>query len=321
SATGRVVLLLDDWLDRLGEFTLGSHDSFGAWLALGLCAWGAADAWTKPGSRALLLFCLLHLAVYAVLLPTLGHGGRYQPLVPATFGWLLCLGTLRLVRDGLDALGPKRATPARIAIAIVALVLVALGPGRALFAWRVAHRDAVTHIERTEVAMGHVVARLPETARVASFDIGGIGYHARRPILELGGLTSNAIVPLLRQGRVAEYLERHAIDYVVLPIGLGGERVPEPWNFSYRLGLLQATGIELEPVATLESALDLWRSGLRATLHCAPRQTLYRVRYAGGGPCSPPSCWRLPGSFSSSSGASVPRARASPGPRPGCWTT
>ncbi|HEV8245136.1 MAG TPA: hypothetical protein VGP93_05185 [Polyangiaceae bacterium] len=282
NALERAAVLVVDWINRLAEFSLGSLDHWWFWLALALAIWGAASALKAPRQRALIAWTLLHVGIYALALPTLGHGGRYQPLLPALFLMLTALGALRLGRSVLGLASARLRSAVFALLALAALALALAGPGTSLLAWRRAQHDAVEHINTTEIGMGRLIARLPPSAVIASFDIGGIGYFSGRPIVELGGLSSDEIVPLLWQGRVSRYLRERRVDYVVLPLGLGGLRAQEPWNFGYRLGLVQSPELELEPVSSLESPLMVWRRGVRATMHCAPRQALYRVHFRGG---------------------------------------
>ena len=127
--------------------------------------------------------------------------------------------------------------------------------------------------------MGRYLRRLPPDAIIASFDIGGIGYFSERRIVELGGLTNDELVPALWTGNIGAYLERKKVGYLVMPLGLGGSPAEEPWNFEYRLGLTASPRPALTSLYTLESPLTLWRRGISTTMHCAPRQVLYRVAY------------------------------------------
>jgi hypothetical protein len=208
-----------------------------------------------------------------VLLPTFGHGGRYQPLLPLTFVLMLGAGLFQLLKD----FAPSRRVEA--AGAAVVVLLGVLGPGSALLAWRSAHHDSVLHVTRTEIGMARRLRELPPNARIASFDIGAIGYFSERAIIEIGGLSSSEIVPRLWQGTVATYLEQQNVEYVVVPLGLGGLDAPEPWNFGFRLGFTGTPHLKLAPVASVESPLVMWRHGVRASMHCAPRQDLYRVAF------------------------------------------
>jgi hypothetical protein len=255
------------WQDRIAEFTLGSPLAF--WCALGAAAIGVADVvrGSAPRLRALLAFGALHLAVFAVLLPVQGHGGRYQPLTPALFMAMAALGLVGIGRS----LSGRRAWI--VAALPIPLALLTVG---ALERWRVDHALAVTHVQRTEVSMGKLIATLPPDANVASFDIGGIGFFADRPLRDLGALVDPSLVPVLQHGEAAKWLLDSGATHVVLPMSYSDDS-PDPWNFGVRLMLLDDPRLMLVPLAERKSPPSLWLPGLRATLHCSPRQVLYRV--------------------------------------------
>ena len=271
---GRGELLVLDWLTRLGEFTLGTRTAWLIWISVGVAALGLRTI-SGPGMRALMAWTVVWFGVYAAVLPTFGHGGRYQPLVPSLFLLLCCAGAIRLA-DSWRALvtGDRRFVNG--ALTVLAVLLTAIGPGMALLVWRDGHSSAVRHVNDTEAAMGVQLRALPPDVRIASFDIGGIGYFSGRPIIEIGGLTDPRVVPYLREGRIADYLKSERVNYLVLPLGYTNTR-PDPWNFYFRLGLDQAPDLGLEPVKRDTSELMLWRRGLRTTLHSSPVQALYRV--------------------------------------------
>ena len=279
SGLDRAGLLLLEWLDRLAELTVGTSGPIVGWLVAGVFFIGVSEGVRGTRQRALLAWTALHLSVYLCLLPTFGHAGRYQPLVPPLFLMFFVAGVLELGRwVSLRWTALRGAWPPRIFLTLLATGLV-VGPGSVLLVWQVGHADSVWHVNHTEVQMGRYLRHLPADARIASFDIGGIGYFSERKIIELGGLTNDKIVPALRAGKVGAYLERNKVDYLVMPLGLGGSPAEEPWNFQYRLGLTATPRVRLTPLHTLESPLMLWRRGVRATMHCAPRQVLYRVAY------------------------------------------
>jgi hypothetical protein len=272
---GRAQLLVFDWLARLGEFTLGTNVAWLVWISVGVAALGLQTA--RRGLLALALWTLLWFSVYAVVLPTFGHGGRYQPLVPSLFVLFLCAGALT-IGGSLRSLVPADRHFVTMALCVLAVMLISIGPVRALMVWREGHRDAVRHVNDTEVAMGVRLRALPAGARIASFDIGGIGYFSDRPIVEIGGLTDTRVVPYLKDGRMADYLRAEHVDYLVLPLGFTLDR-PDPWNFYYRLGLDQAPTLHLESLSRTASNVVVWRRGLRTTLHASPVQQLYSMSF------------------------------------------
>ena len=269
--------MLASWGDRLAEHTLAlSSSRFLFWVVLGLSLGGAAVVverrWVRFGT--LVAWGAAHIAVYIVLLPTTGHGGRYQPLTPALFTGLAWIGlwTIAAAAWGRYSL-PSKAR----AFAISVLALAAAVPSlRSLYAWGQAHHDAVTHIWDTEVAMGRVVADLSPTATIASFDIGGIGYFADRELIDLGALVDASLAVALRDSNAWPVLDERGVDYVVIPEGYA-HAFPDPWNFYWRLGLQKEPATRLVELERFSSPLPVWKSGVGATLHGAPVQVLYRV--------------------------------------------
>jgi hypothetical protein len=146
--------------------------------------------------------------------------------------------------------------------------------------WRSDHADAVAHIEGTEVAAGRFLRDLPPGAKVASYDVGGTSFFAERPVLDIGGLADPRAGALLREGRIWEYLQGNAIDYLVLPHG-DRDDLPEGVNFGHKLVLFDNPALALERVADFATPRDRWEKGEFATQNAAPRQGVYRVRYTG----------------------------------------
>lgn len=262
------------WVSRLATFVLGVESSVIFWLFTGLVLLGAAACVLRRAERmtALLVWAGAHFATYVVLLPSEGHGGRYQPLLPELFlglGWLGVVAfATSLVRD------PRR----RRVVLVAAAVVLALPVTGALGHWAVAHRLAVEHVLRTEVEMGKHLRALPPGARIASFDIGGIGFFADRPILDLGGIADPAIVPVIREGGLWEYLRERDVQFLVLPAGYN-ESFPDPFNFWSRLALDHAPAGGVRLLDATESPEEVWVPGLMATMHSAPRQLLLQTRY------------------------------------------
>ncbi len=110
-------------------------------------------------------------------------------------------------------------------------------------------------------------SKYPEGMNVASFDIGGIGFAARRPILDLGGLSDPAVAVMLEQGTIAEHLRRQRIAVVVLPEGGG-----RGFDFRLRLGLGDNPAVRLEAIFALETSS---RASRRESGHGRPPPTAH----------------------------------------------
>jgi hypothetical protein len=269
--------LLERWAERLARFVLGTESPAVFWIVFGFALLGIVLAVVR-GCRSLQLlvsWAALHLATYAVLMPTEGHGGRYQPLTCLLFPALALLGLTAVLTTLLEQVrsvgNPKRVA---VGVASVALAIPALVT---LDEWGGLHASAVRHVNDTEVKMGLLLRRVPGGVQVASFDVGGIAYFSRRPLLDLGALFDPAILAFVSRGETDQLLTREGIDYVVVPMGYSNE-FPDPWNFKKRLGLGASGTLSLKPVLEYGSDLEVWRAGLEATLHCSPRQVLFEVQ-------------------------------------------
>jgi len=107
-----------------------------------------------------------------------------------------------------------------VAAALVGL-LVVVGSGWGLpmmarqYAWN------VDNINEMQVALGHwVVAHTPPDALLALNDIGAITYVSERPIVDLAGLITPEVIPLLRapdrDARLAELMAARGVQYVII---------------------------------------------------------------------------------------------------------
>jgi hypothetical protein len=267
------------WADALNAKTLGFRSALVFWPVCGLFLQGLLTMGSKRrrGLLALVSWSFVHLATYAILFPNLGHGGRYQPLVPGIFMMAAGLGLVSLCAHLRPSRSPSVEPAWVLAPALVLMILSSIS----LVRWRGWQDCAVTHINRAEVAMAKLVARLPPEARVASFDVGAMSYFSGRTILDLGGLVDPDLAQLLWAGQTSTYLRRKAIDYVVLPVTLSDD-YPGVLNFRYRLGLMDDPSLDLVPIAFRDSPVDVWLPGMSAVGNASPRQGLYRVRWKRG---------------------------------------
>lgn len=272
-----VSVFLFRWVDRLSEFTLGLENPWLFWISLGIALFGIVELWrtSSSGLRILLLAGGGHLCVYALLLPVEGHGGRYQPLTPALFSLALSFGVVRCSEAVWRTLGVWRNFSRYFGLGVGAIIVFVLA--QMAWHWGDLHADAVRHIEISEVSMGRFVASLPSDAKVASFDIGGIGYFGRRELVDLGALSDPVVLKDIKAGKVYDYLIKEAVTHVVVPQSYGEDFV-DPWNYLHilRLDFYSRTG-GLQRIHVTATPVTIWRTGLRATLHSAPRQVAYAV--------------------------------------------
>ncbi len=274
-------VLSQQWFDRLAEYTLGTPSPVVFFPVLGLALYGVYGLAMERRWRLLTLcgWALLHTLSYVALLPSIGHGGRYQPFVPGIFCLGAVFGALRLG----ECVAARMPRPWGSAAAYAAVVPLAFGMTSAVRAWGEANALAVRHEDETEVAMARDVAALPRGAVVASFDIGAMGYYSGRSIEDLGGLVRPDIVPFLRDGRTVEWLRKIEATHLVLPLGYRSD-LPEPFNFGEILGVFGSPDLRLSALADHQTPLLPWLGGVRATSSSAPRQRLYRIIWQRGAP-------------------------------------
>lgn len=159
------------------------------------------------------------IAVYAVRLPVTYQHGRYvMPVIPILL--IYGLGGMRVLLRSLPRI------PARVWS--VSLLLLFAG------FWG---RGAVAYAEDTSIITCEMVAtaewldhNTPADALVAAHDIGAIGYFTRRPLLDLAGLVSPEVIPIVRdEAALADYIRARNAGYLVTFPDWYPALVQQPW--------------------------------------------------------------------------------------------
>jgi hypothetical protein len=157
-----------------------------------------------------LVWWLALLSVYALRLPVNYQHGRYlMPAIP----WLILYG----IWGTIGALRPRSPVLAVRVIsrgAPVAFVLLAV-----LFWGRgaLAYSDDVAFIEGEMVAMARWLEEntAPDTV-IAVHDIGAVGYLTDRPLLDLAGLITPEVIPIMTDAeQLAEWMLARGAGYAV----------------------------------------------------------------------------------------------------------
>lgn len=182
---------------------------FAGWQALKKDWTNRQLAWTLP-----LLWAGGHVLLYAWKLPVTYQHGRYLLGVMPVWilyglaGWLLLLYT----RQGGRGLWLAQKV-AQFTFAFVLLFFLLQGA--------LAYATDVAIIEGEMVTVGRWLAEnTPANALIATHDIGAIGYFAERPLLDLAGLITPEIIPLLAdETAVSEYVLDSKADYLVTAPG------------------------------------------------------------------------------------------------------
>jgi hypothetical protein len=176
------------------------------------------------------------IALYAERLPAWDQHGRYViPALPALIV-IGVIGTIWLLRWS------NRLFLARIGVRVLALstVLVYL----IFVAWGIQiYRVDVAIIDGEMVAGAYYIRdNLPEDELLAIHDIGAVGYFAPRPMLDVAGLVSAEVIPLIdNPDAMWSYLEANGADYFFgFPDQIPGRNANDP-----RLCLVYATDAEI----------------------------------------------------------------------------
>lgn len=155
-----------------------------------------------------------HVLLYAWRLPVTYQHGRYLfAALPiwALYGLAGWLWLLRKVGNGRQARIFRQA--AGLTFGLLLLLFLLLGAQ--------SYATDVAFIEGEMVDAAHwLAANTPPDALIAAHDIGAIGYFAERPLLDLAGLISPEIIPLLAdEVGLAAYVRATGADYLVTAPG------------------------------------------------------------------------------------------------------
>jgi hypothetical protein len=184
-----------------------------------VAAWQAVKAdWAQR--RLLYLLPLLwaggHVFLYAWRLPVTFQHGRYlMPIMPVWViyglaGWVLVLLYNSSESTRTLWLGQQ---VARLSFTFIVLFFLLQGA--------LAFATDVAIVEGEMVTVAEWLARnTPPGTLVASHDIGAIGYFAERPLLDLAGLISPEVIPLLNnEAAMADYILDSEAQYLVTAPG------------------------------------------------------------------------------------------------------
>lgn len=151
------------------------------------------------------------LLLYGFQLPVTYQHGRYQ--IPA-IAWLLLLGLWGTAY--LVGMLSQRKPTQRIIRRAVTLAL----PLTVLAFWIV---GAVTYARDVRFIDGEMVAvarwlndNIPADATIAAHDIGAIGYYTQRPLIDLAGLVTPEVIPIIRdEMALLDFSIDHGAAYLV----------------------------------------------------------------------------------------------------------
>ncbi|NIM95714.1 MAG: hypothetical protein GTO18_18595 [Anaerolineales bacterium] len=156
------------------------------------------------------IWVIVFLGTYAFRLPVIYQHGRYaMPVIPV----ILVLGFEGLVRwiDLNSSMALKRII-SRFWLLSTFVILLAY--------WLIGARSYaqdVAIIETEMVAAANWIAvETEEDAVIAAHDIGALGFYGKREILDLAGLVSPEVIPIIRDEDALQFfLNEHGADYLM----------------------------------------------------------------------------------------------------------
>ena len=156
-------------------------------------------------------WCLALIGLYAVALPSIYDHGRYlMPLIP-----LAILFGVEGLAQLLKRFVLFRLLRLVIWLALFSMVIVLWINGASDYAYRIRLFNTV-HVQAAQ----WILANTPRDAVIATHDIGIIGYYTERPVVDLAGLVTPEVVPLLgNPPKMAAFLQQEHVDYVIVYSG------------------------------------------------------------------------------------------------------
>ncbi|MFP3852854.1 MAG: hypothetical protein ACLFWD_01025 [Anaerolineales bacterium] len=199
------------WLARFGQQLLAPLPGPLALLVPGALYWAwrrfRAGMWQELAAA---LWPLIYMATFATRLPVTYQHGRYvMPIIPilTVLGMLGMIEIARRVHGSREGWVLSRAwVLSTVAIALIFLVLGAQAYSRDV---------AIIETEMVKTAKW-IQDNTPEDALIGAHDIGALGYYGERRIVDLAGLISPEVIPIIRQeAELAALLSEKSVDYIM----------------------------------------------------------------------------------------------------------
>ena len=290
-----IIPLLGRWALQIVNFFIGLEFAAGSifykLLVISTCAVLLTGLFRLSRKRAwctlfLLLLAAVNFLVYCVIMPVPGQGMRYQAMLVVFIFPLIALGGLEIIEQLAARFNQLSRFLNLFNAGMVSLVFVlALS---SLYSWSEITDLGIKHINGTEVRMGKWLnENLPPSTRVASYDIGGIGFFGGIQVVDLGGLTDPKFIPYLYSGRAAEFLREQKVDWVVISAGeaMRTAVMQSASKSSYcdgmteRLKLCDSAEMHKTYVVSFLTPSNVWERGWRATYHADQAQVLYKIAW------------------------------------------
>ena len=186
-----------------------------------------------------LAWTLTLVGLYAVALPAIYDQGRYlMPFIP-----LVVIYGIEGLNQFLKRFARASILRPAIWLSLFGMVLLLWINGASDYAYRIQLFDTV-HMQ----AVRWIETHAPQDAIIATHDIGIIGYYTERQIIDLAGLVTPEIVPIMNDPQsIADYLRAKQVTHLIVYSGYYRDllnQLDAHLVFSPGAGKLRALGIE-----------------------------------------------------------------------------
>jgi hypothetical protein len=166
------------------------------------------------GGLAGMIWFAAYLVLYISRLPVYQHGRYIIPAMPIFFVWGV-LGMIEFTSMLDKKIGSSKVYH-RLVLTGWCILIVILCGAFWVFGAR-AYAQDVAFIESEMVVTANWVAEnIPAEDLIAAHDIGALGYFDSHRLLDLAGLISPEIVPIMRdETQLSHYLDSHGVRYFV----------------------------------------------------------------------------------------------------------
>lgn len=178
-----------------------------------------------------LLWALAHIGVYAARLPAWYQHGRYViPTLPALV-LIGIIGTLFIVRSNTQSKARRLNTRLRrIGTQAFALSIIGVMAAFILVGMQAYRTDVGVINTEMVAAADYIRENIPEDELMAIHDIGAVGYFASRPMIDIAGLVTPEIIPIVADADALwEYMEANGAQYLMaFPDQIPGDDPTDP---------------------------------------------------------------------------------------------
>jgi hypothetical protein len=207
---------------------------------------------------------------FAICLPRPGAAGRYVPMNHMLFWTSLFVGSMLIRRNKFR---------------MISLCFVILLFGISINYWRtVYHANIDFLVNVRKPAAVYIDQQVPADARIATTDLGAIGFYAKQPVVDLFGHINKDINHFLAEsGGFSDYLEKEGICYLMLFGSLDNAGM----DIAKEMGILEDPRFNLIVEKSFSVAVDEWTIGSGPVQNYMPVVNIYRVNWQNPAVCPP----------------------------------